>query len=206
MRRGSWWIAALLVIASGGAARAEPRDGERRERSAKAAELDEDALKPIRVALVAGYGEMFDPPGELNPLGVGFGVSGGYHLASFYLGARFMFFLGESERVSGAQISANALTIGLEAGYELTLIDALLRVRPEVGVGLIVTSAEAMTATSTSMSRDESSEDLYIAPGLAVLFDVSERVFVGIDAQLPIVLDGAGTIAQTTLATAGMRF
>lgn len=202
----SWVIAALLI----GSAIAQPVQAQPTAKRAKA-QPSVDAQKsvqkrekPISVALLAGYGLALNEPNHLNPFGVGFGVRGGYNLGSFYLGARFLFFLGDSEKIAGVDTSANSITLGLDAAYDLALIDRRLFVRPELGGGLVVQAAETMTAAEQPM--DESSEVLYIAPGLALLVNVGQRSFLGVDAQLPIIFDDETVLELTMMATAGMRF
>jgi len=168
-----------------------------------------DAPKPISVALLAGYGHGFDLPLDINPFGIGFGVRGGYNFDALYVGARFMFFLGESKELVGAEVSANAITLGLEAGYDLSLYRDVLFFRPELGVGLVVAAAEAMAAGVAGQpgdSIDDSSEDVYIAPGFALFVRVGERSFLGMDVQLPIISVDDPVVELTILGTAGMRF
>jgi hypothetical protein len=209
-------IAALLVVSSASAASAQTKPGPKpgTKAAAKAAKKDEAAQaeyearpKLITVALLGGYGYALEAPSDVNPFGAGFGVRGGYNLDAFYLGARFMIFLGDSEQIEGVEVSANSITIGLEAGYDIGLFDDFLVVRPELGFGLFSASIEAMAVSGGSqVPIDESSEDLYIAPGLALLMRISDRVFVGVDGQLPIIFDDDIVVETTVLLTAGMSF
>jgi len=212
MRMRSWLIAALLVLsASTQEAQAQAKSGKasKAAAAAEAEQAEKNPNKPISVALLAGYGLSLSTPNHLNPFGIGFGVRGGYNLGSLYLGARFLFFLGDSEEIAGVEASANSITLGLETGYDLELIEQALVLRPEVGGGLVVQSAESMISNAsagTEMPMDESSEVLYIAPGLALLVKVGRRSFVGVDVQVPIIFDRETVIELTMLATGGLRF
>lgn len=210
MRMRSWLIATLLVL-SANAQHAEAQSKKSKaaaaKAEAKASEEDEKGPKPISVALLAGYGLALNEPNHLNPFGVGFGVRGGYDIGSLYLGARFLFFLGDSEEAAGIEASAESITLGLETGYALDLVENVFSVMPEVGFGLVVQTAESMTtAAGVELPMDESSEVLYIAPGFALLVQTGRRAFIGIDAQLPILLDDEVVLELTLLATGGMRF
>lgn len=209
-------MAALLLTlcanAAGGASaqtKPDPKPSPKVGKRAEAAPAEDDGRpKPISVALLGGYGYSLEAPSDVNPFGIGFGVRGGYNLGSFYLGARFMIFLGDSEENAGVEVSANSITIGLEAGYDLGFFDDYLVIRPELGLGLFSASIESMTNGSGGgqVPIDESSEDLYIAPGLGLLARLSHRVFIGADVQLPIIFDDEIAVELTVLGTAGMRF
>jgi hypothetical protein len=134
-------------------------------------------------------------------------VRGGYNFSAFHLGMRFMFFLGDSERVAaGVETSANAMTLGLELGYDIALWDDVLFVRPEIGSGLMIIEGESMDDGATDTTGSGSSEDLYIAPGAALFVNVGKRSFLGLDVQAPIVFADDIEVALTMLAIGGMRF
>lgn len=163
--------------------------------------------KPISVSLLAGYGHTFNVHDHLNPLGVGFGVRGGYNFSALYVGMRFMFFLGDTESVAaGVETSANAMTLGLELGYDIALWDDVLFVRPEIGSGLMIIEGESMADSATDTTDNGSSEDLYMAPGTALFVNVGKRSFLGLDLQAPIVFADDIEVALTVLAIGGMRF
>ena len=204
----SVWIAVLLVVLSAAAASAQGKRGAKAAtRDEAAAAEDDGAPKAISVALLGGYGYALEAPSDVNPFGVGFGVRGGYNLEGFYLGARFMFFIGDAEAIAGVEVSANSITLGLEAGYDIGMFGDFLVLRPELGFGLFSASIEATTEQGGGqVPIDESSEDLYVAPGFVLLARVSERVFIGADVQLPIIFDDEIVLEGTLLGTAGMRF
>jgi hypothetical protein len=182
-----------------------------KEAAAAKGAKDEDGGKPrpmpISVSLLAGYGHTFNADDHLNPLGVGFGVRGGYNFSALYVGLRFMIFLGDSERVAaGVETSANAMTLGLELGYDVALWDDVLFVRPEIGSGLMIIEGESMVRGAMDTSVNGSSEDLYIAPGAALFVNVGRRSFLGLDLQMPIVFSDDVEVALTMLLIGGMRF
>lgn len=216
MRMRSWWIAAI-VIGFGATPQlahaqevAKPSSGKSGKVAKQSAEKDgesdeEPAERPISVSLLGGYGHTFNAADDLNPLGVGFGVRGGYNFGALYVGMRFLFFLGDSESMATAEVSASTMTVGLEGGYDLALASDVLVLRPEVGVGLGIVEGESMAGGATP-TADRSSEDLYIAPGIALLVNVGERSIIGIDLQSPIVFADDIEVALTALAVAGMHF
>jgi hypothetical protein len=154
-----------------------------------------------------GYGLDLDAPelgngDTMNGFGLGFGVRGGYNIDAIYLGARFVFFLGDSIDEMGAEASFNVMTIGIEGGYDIDLGGIILR--PELGLGLAILSQEITVAGFTV---DGSAEDIYIAPGAAVLGCISDSIFIGGDIQFPIILaDPDAVIGLTIMANGGMRF
>jgi hypothetical protein len=165
---------------------------------------------PVSAALLVGYGATLDdgasPRTSGNGFGVGFGATFGYDLSLFYFGTRFMFFLGGASDVGAVVVSRKQTTLGLEAGLAFTL--ARLTLRPEVGFGLAIEAAERgiIDANGTVATEDDSSEDLYVAPGIAALYDLGDSVFVGLDAQVPLIITDATMIGLTVLGSAGLRF
>jgi hypothetical protein len=169
---------------------------------------DGGPAKPISVALLLGYGLNLDSDatGDLNPFGLGFGVRGGYNIDKIYVGARILFFLGESEDVPGGEVSFNELTIGLVGGYDLEMSGLVLR--PELGLGLAISSAEVtVVGIPGAGTVDSSSEDLYVAPGVTVLHNLSPDMFVGGELSIPIILaDPDALLGLTIMLTGGMAF
>ncbi len=157
--------------------------------------------RPISVALLLGYGLDLGGTGTINPFGLGFGVRGGYNFDEIYIGGRFMFFLGGSEDFPGGSVSFNVMTIGVEGGYDFDVSG--ITIRPELGLGLALSSSETPTVVGTV---DSSSTDLYIAPGVSVLGCITDSIFVGGNLSIPIIFAGSGYQGLEILATAGMRF
>lgn len=226
MRMRSWWLAGVAIgfgaiglCATAPLAHAQDtvksptanpsskplsKKADKKNADKSASSDDEPAERPISVALLGGYGHTFNADDDLNPLAVGFGVRGGYNLGELYLGLRFLFFLGDSESMGTAEVSANTMTVGIEAGYDLALASDVLVLRPELGLGLGLVEGEQTAGAEATMNG--SSEDLYIAPGLALLVNVGERSIIGIDLQAPIVFSDDIEVALTALAVAGMHF
>ena len=127
-------------------------------------------------------------------------------MSLFYFGARFMFFLGGAADVGDVVVSRKETTLGLEAGVAFTIEH--LTLRPEVGFGLAIESAERgfEDAGGTAVTEDDSSEDIYIAPGIVALFDVDDSLFLGLDVQVPLIIADATLIGLTVLGSAGLRF
>lgn len=188
-----------------GAAGSNAEVGTESSAAAPAAAANDGPAKPISVGLLLGYGISLESGG--NPWGVGFGARGGYNLGPIYLGARFVFYLGESvESTSGFGMnfstSIHIWELGVEGGYDLALADKL-SLRPELGLGLANSSA---SSTASGVSASASSTDLYLAPGASVLYDVNDDFYVGGDARLQVVFGDSTVKALIILANGGMHF
>jgi len=215
-----FWFSALLtataLLGSGARALAQNADTETRRHGANVAagaRGPERAAaragsapsgrgsKPISVGLLLGYGHDIGEPA--NPWSIGFGARGGYSLGGVFLGARFVFYLGKTEDVvdpSGnpAEASVNIWELGIEAGYDLRL--GLFALRPGVGSGLASVNAD------NTLSGSESETEIYVAPGLSALFDVTRDMFVGLDGRFQLVFADETAKGLIVLADVGMRF
>jgi hypothetical protein len=177
----------------------EPAESEPKE----AAEEVEDSggpAKPISIGVLAGYGLALDD--GANPWSAGFGLRGGYNIGGFYVGARFVYHVGETVTelrgsfagdTSEVEVSANLWELGAEAGYDIRAGEIVV-IRPELGVGL------------ASVSANNTQTVGYIAPGLALLFDVSPGFFLGIDARYAYVGTTLGESGLGFFANLGLRF
>lgn len=149
--------------------------------------------KPISVGLLLGYGISLEDGG--NPWGFGFGVRGGYNIDAIYLGARFAYYLGEDP--------VNIWELGIEGGYDFAVSDKFI-VRPGLGLGIANLTVEVPEVLGFGGSASESK--FFIAPGVSGLYDVTDSVFVGVDARIKIVLSDPTVKAITLFANVGMRF
>lgn len=159
--------------------------------------------KPISVGLLLGFGIGFD---EIDPWGLGFGLRGGYNLGAIFLGARFVYYLGESVEALGVDASYNLWEFGIEGGYDLAL-DPIV-IRPTLGLGLasLVYSVDIPSGFGIGGSTSTSEIYLAIAPGASVLFDVAENIFIGAEGRLQIVLAEETLSGLILMANGGMRF
>jgi hypothetical protein len=158
----------------------------------------------ISVGLVAGYGFILNeaPISGLNPLGMTFGVRGGYDVDPFYFGGRLQFFLGDDRTVPEGELEFDETTIGIEAGFRLTA--GIVTIQPQLGFGLAMSSAEL--PDGTGQTSDHSSDDAYLAPGVVVQTDLTRRVFLGAEAHVPIILRSDVLYGVTILIAGGLRF
>jgi hypothetical protein len=162
--------------------------------------------KPISVALLVGFGLSLEKGG--NPWGFGFGLRGGYNIDKIYLGARFVYYLGESQSVSVPGVGAASTTIniwelGVEGGYDVAASDKFV-VRPLLGLGLA--SIGVSSSGSFGAGGSASTSKFFLAPGVAGLYDVTDNIFLGLDARFIIITSSPVTKGLTFLANGGMRF
>jgi len=150
--------------------------------------------KPISVGLLLGYGISFE---EGNPWGLGFGLRGGYNIDAIFLGARFVYYLGED--------GFNLWELGIEAGYDIAAGPVIIR--PGIGLGIANVSIEIDLGPFGGGEVSESEANPYLAFGASVLYDIDEQFFIGGDARIQVVIgdNGDGT-ALILLANGGMRF
>jgi hypothetical protein len=212
-----WLLTAAVVLGMAGSALAQdvPADGSAAP-AAPAAESGDTSAAPagemiapsasekkLSAALILGYGLTLNDSktGGLNIYSLGFGLRGGYKVTpEIYLGAKFMYFIGDSIDIPtglGSTVSASIheITFGLEGGYDLAVAPKMI-VRPLLGLGLGITSADP----------GSSDTDLYISLGGAFHYDVTDDIYVGGELQLPILFATNTVIGLHILATAGMRF
>jgi hypothetical protein len=161
--------------------------------------------KPISVSLLLGYGISLEKGG--NPWGFGFGLRGGYNIDKIYLGARFVYYLGESQTVTipgfgTASSTVNIWELGIEGGYDVAASDKFV-VRPLLGLGL---ASIGVSSSSLGGSGSASTSKFFLAPGVAALYDVTDNIFLGLDARFIIITSSPVTKGLTFLANGGMRF
>jgi opacity protein-like surface antigen len=160
--------------------------------------------KKISIGLLLGYGVAFE---DFNPYGFGLGIRGGYNLRQIYLGARFVYNVGNSEDVDTgnltvAEVSYSLWDLGLEAGYDLALAPNIT-VRPEVGLGLAGLSIESEYLLADA---DDSTTNFYFALGGTGLYDIRPNIFVGLDVRFQFVFADDLLAGMTFLINGGMRF
>jgi hypothetical protein len=162
--------------------------------------------KKISVGLLLGYGISFE---DQNGWGVGLGVRGGYNLNQIFLGARFVYQLGETYEagfggITLAEATINLWEVGVEGGYDL-LVAEKLTIRPEVGLGIATRVAssggellgELVSGTTTNP---------YLALGASGLYDLTSEFFLGLDARIQLILGDGSPAALVLLINGGMRF
>jgi hypothetical protein len=159
--------------------------------------------KPISVGLLLGYGISLED-GDQNPWGLGFGLRGGYNIDAIYLGVRFVYYLGDSEDVPATmftpamEASFNIWELGIEGGYDVPA--GPLTVRPGLGLGIASVNAEVLGVSNSETY-------LMIAPGVSLLYDVSDSIFVGLDVRFQLIFGDPDTVKSLPLfANVGMRF
>jgi hypothetical protein len=155
-------------------------------------------------AALLGYGFDFEEA-EWNPFGFALGLRGGYTLdQGLYLGGQLMYFGGDSFEAPGIETSVNLVTVGIEGGFDIWVEP--VTIRPSLGLGLafLNTSVES-TVIDDDDSVDNSSTNLYLAPGVTVIYPLDE-FFVGGDARIWFVTEDPSITGMTLMATAGAAF
>jgi hypothetical protein len=162
--------------------------------------------KKISVGLLLGYGISFE---DQNGWGVGLGVRGGYNLNQIFLGARFVYQLGETYEagfggVTLAEATINLWEIGVEGGYDL-LVAEKLTIRPEVGLGIATREASSGGELLGELVSG-STTNPYLALGASGLYDLTSEFFLGLDARIQLILGDGSPAALVLLINGGMRF
>ncbi len=133
-----------------------------------------------------------------------------------------MYYVGESENQSigpvSVSLSDHTLMYGVEGGYNIVLLDKLLTIRPQIGVGNFTLSASSSMSSSVavplpSSAGSASGSNLYLEPGVTGLIALGQW-FVGADANvlvLPGIPDSSGNSSTTDAAftlhaQGGIRF
>ncbi|HKU38604.1 MAG TPA: hypothetical protein VJR89_10670 [Polyangiales bacterium] len=153
--------------------------------------------KPISAGLLLGYGISLE---DANFWGFGFGLRGGYNIGAIFLGARFVYYLGED--------NFNVWELGIEGGYDVPVAEKFV-IRPQLGLGLatLVASIPDFTVMGVTVGGGSaSSSEFYIAPGVSGLYDVTDSVFLGLDARFQLILADSTAKSIVLLANGGMRF
>lgn len=162
--------------------------------------------KKISVGLLLGYGISFE---DQNGWGVGLGVRGGYNLNQIFVGARFVYQLGETYEagfggVTLAEATINLWEAGLEGGYDLLVADKLT-IRPEIGLG-IATRMASSEGDLLGELVSGSTTNPYLALGASGLYDLTQEFFLGLDARIQLILGDGSPAALVLLINGGMRF
>jgi hypothetical protein len=139
-------------------------------------------------------------------------------LFGFYGGAALTYYVGESQNVTipsgSVSLSEHVLMYGLEGGYNITLLDKLLTIRPQIGIGnFTLSSSGSASAPGLSGSGSNSASNLYLEPGVTALISLGQW-FLGADANvlvLPGVTDPSSNSSTTDAAftihgQGGVRF
>jgi hypothetical protein len=183
-----------------------PGDEPSAEEEPEDTEVDAEASsggpdRPLSVGVLAGAGFGLES-GAADPWGLGFGVRGGYNLGGFYIGGRFVYYLGETTTVVNpafgggtrtVELDANLWELGVEAGYDIRAGEVVV-IRPGLGVGF------------AGVSGNRTQTAAFIAPGLSLLFDVAPGFFLGLDTRYQLVATEISISGLTLLANVGMRF
>jgi opacity protein-like surface antigen len=152
--------------------------------------------KPISVGLLLGYGISLED-GDGNPWGLGFGLRGGYNIDAIYLGARFIYYLGEDP--------VNIWELGIEGGYDFAVAEKVT-VRPTLGLGIANITVDIPEIAGFDIGGSASESEFYLAPGVSALYDVNDSVFIGLEARFKLIMSDPTAKAITLFANGGMRF
>jgi hypothetical protein len=173
------------------------------------------------LGIALGLGSSFDAiPGDVNALGVGFGLRGDYKLSdSWLIGGRALYYFGSSGETSERHTSASTWVIAADLAYVLPF--DFITLAPELAVGLLmreVTSTPKLNLRTQSSANDQQQGGLYFSPGVRLLvplrlFDRDlDRFYAGCDVHVDFVLgakaaDGSNfRRAFQFLLHAGLRF
>jgi hypothetical protein len=119
---------------------------------------------------LGGYAASTDENHNVNPFGVGLGLSAGVTLPvmPIYVGGRFVYYLGDSASFSqsgvGLKLDSHYVMYGVDLGYDAELGPIVLR--PGLGIGR-ATLENSSTTLGVEVSSSDSS--LYLAPSIALI-------------------------------------
>jgi len=178
------------------------------------------------LGIVLGLGSSFDHiPGNINALGLGFGLRGDYKLSdSWLIGGRALYYFGSSGETSEGRSSASTWVIAADLAYVLPF--DFITLAPELALGILmrdVTNTPTLNLRTQSSSSSGADDDqtqggLYISPGVRLLvplrlFDRDlDRFYAGCDVHLDFVLGSRGADGSNFrrgfqfLLHAGLRF
>ncbi len=147
---------------------------------------------------------------------VGNGFKDGYNLGlgaragvtlplGLYVGGTFVYHLGKSQNIGGADLKANVYYFGAEGGYEISA--GPLTVRPYLGLGYASPRITQANCQLQACVAGETSGDSKFAmwPGATALFPVG-NLFVGADLRYVVLFDTTDGNAFAAFLTGGMSF
>ena len=166
----------------------EPVAVEKKEEPAP--EPDSGPVNKFSAGVLIGYGISFE---DANPWGFGLGARAGYNIGGFHIGGRLAFQFGgdfESPRADNTgggyfiTESWSLWEIGPEVGYDIFAGD--VDIRPYIGLGLAIVSRDEEDLPFNPGSS-ESDGHPFLAPGVSLLYSVSDSFFLGIDARIQVI-------------------
>lgn len=114
--------------------------------------------------------------GDPNPYGFGLGAHAGYTFDfDLHLGGRFDYFFGGSDDTLVGEVSSNFLDLMFVAGYDIAAGEFFV-VRPQLGLGWLWTRGEI--CSGTGCQDLEGDDEFNIAPGVRVLYEIAEPVYL----------------------------
>jgi hypothetical protein len=158
--------------------------------------------------LLLGYGIVTSSnSADINPVGLGFGLRGGYTLPmNLYLGGTFVYHLGGSRSTPAGDYSINVLYFGVEGGYDIEA--GPIVVRPYLGLGDAIGSStvpQVCLGPFGCVGGSVSSGSFALWPGAAVLYPM-DSLFFGGDLRFLIPTDNSDATALSIFATGGLKF
>lgn len=156
---------------------------------------------------------------EVNPFGPVISARLGYTLETqFYLGIVAQLHIGEQRtvttRVGNASAKASGKASSIEVGVELGLDAAFgpVVLRPVFGAGVTILNTEncipgELAADGDGSARklcvDDSDQQLYYAPGIDMLWFVSDPIFVAVGTRLVGVTGSTASVGATASLSVG---
>jgi hypothetical protein len=195
-----------LVPAIVFAEQADPATVGRGQREASAPKLENS----FEVAASIGYGA--DLSESINRWGLGVGGALGYNIERFYVGARFVYQFGDTYWVTPSdapptKVDAALREIVAEVGYDFPIYDALT-LRPSLLVGFAhydVIDAVIHFDSSSLNAPGRSTDRWMVSPGLTAIYDLADKVFVGVDLRLSVVNFSESILGFVAFANVGLR-
>jgi hypothetical protein len=154
----------------------------------------------IYAGLLGGYAATTEKHQSVEAYGGAIGASAGLTLpiVPIYLGARFLWFLGDTGTVAALELNRHYVLYGVDLGYDA--IFGPLVLRPSLSVGRATLENSIKGAGLTLSSNDSS---LYVAPGVGLVVKLL-LVYVGVELRYNALTASKQFDSASLLASAGL--
>jgi hypothetical protein len=154
----------------------------------------------IYAGLLGGYASTTEKHESVESYGVALGASAGVTLPvlPIYLGARAIWFLGDTGTVQALELNRRYTLYGIDLGYDAILGPIVLR--PSLGIGS-ATLRNSIKSSGLTVSSNDSS--LYFAPGVGLIVKLA-LIYVGAELRYNALTESKQFNSVSMLASLGL--